>query len=64
MKPDAAIYREAERRFALDPARTVFIDDRAENVAAAEACGWHAVHHRDAEDTFRALRSLGLDTGP
>ena len=64
MKPDEAIYREAERRFALDPARTVFIDDRAENVAAARACGWHAVHHRDAADTCRALRSLGLDTGP
>lgn len=64
MKPDEAIYREAERRFALDPARTVFIDDRSENVAAAQACGWHAVHHRDAEQTCRVLRSLGLDTGP
>ena len=61
MKPDEAIYREAERRFALDPARTVFIDDRAENVAAARACGWQAIHHGDTADTLRSLRDLGVD---
>lgn len=60
MKPDEAIYREAERRFGLDPARTVFIDDRAENVAAAEARGWHAILHRDTDETFAALRGLGV----
>lgn len=62
MKPDEAIYREAERRFGLDPSRTVFIDDRAENIAAAEARGWHAIHHAGAVSTFRALRALGIDT--
>jgi 2-haloacid dehalogenase len=62
MKPDEAIYREAERRFALDPARTVFIDDRAENVAAARARGWQAIHHGDTGHTLRALRTLGVDT--
>jgi FMN phosphatase YigB (HAD superfamily) len=62
MKPDEAIYREAERRFALDPARTVFIDDRAENVAAARVRGWQAIHHGDTEDTLQALRALGVDT--
>lgn len=61
MKPDEAIYREAERRFALDPARTVFIDDRAENVAAARNRGWQAIHHGDTEGTLRALRTLGVD---
>lgn len=60
MKPDPAIYLEAERRFGLDPARTVFIDDRAENVAAARARGWHAVRHTDPEATFSALRALGI----
>ena len=62
MKPDEAIYREAERRFALDPARTVFIDDRAENVAAARNRGWQAIQHGDTEHTLRALRALGVDT--
>ena len=64
MKPDEAIYREAERRFALDPARTVFIDDRAENVAAARNRGWQAIVHGDTEHTLRALRALGVDTEP
>lgn len=62
MKPDPAIYLEAERRFGLDPRRTVFIDDRRPNIEAARARGWHAVHHEDIGTTFRALRALGIGT--
>lgn len=62
MKPDPAIYREAERRFGLDPAGTVFIDDRIENVTAARARGWQTVHHRDVDTTLQALRTLGIGT--
>ena len=39
MKPHEGIYIEAERRFALEPSQTVFIDDRTENIAAAQARG-------------------------
>jgi putative hydrolase of the HAD superfamily len=46
MKPHAGIYAEAERRFALEPAATVFIDDRADNIAAARERGWHGIVHR------------------
>lgn len=60
LKPDPAIYAHAERRFALDPARTVFVDDRADNCAAARARGWHAVRHRDAAETAAALAALGI----
>ena len=59
-KPSAAIYREAERRFGLDPARTVFIDDLDANVRGAESCGWRAIHHRDAATTRAALRALEI----
>jgi 2-haloacid dehalogenase len=38
-KPDPAIYQLAIRRFGIDPAGALFIDDRADNVAAAEAMG-------------------------
>lgn len=61
MKPDPKIYQEAERRFGLSPAQTVFIDDRPENVEAACARGWQAFVHRDAEATTATLRTLGLD---
>lgn len=61
MKPDPKIYLEAERRFALSPAQTVFIDDRPENVEAACARGWQAFVHRDPAVTIATLRRLGLD---
>ena len=60
VKPDAAIYREAERRFGLEPATTVFIDDLEANLRGAEACGWQAIHHRDADVTRAALAGLGV----
>jgi len=60
MKPDAGIYAEAERRFALAPAHTVFIDDRAENIAAARERGWRGIVHRDYRGTLAELRTMGV----
>jgi 2-haloacid dehalogenase len=60
VKPHAEIYRKAEAMFDLDPAATVFIDDLPPNVAGAQACGWHAIHHRDARTTRDQLRALGV----
>ena len=60
VKPTAAIFHEAERRFGLEPARTVFIDDLGANVRGAEACGWHAIEHRDPAATRAALRRLDV----
>ncbi|HYL04345.1 MAG TPA: HAD-IA family hydrolase [Steroidobacteraceae bacterium] len=60
MKPHAGIYAEAERRFALAPASTVFIDDRPDNVAAARARGWHGIVHGGRDGTVAALRALGV----
>ena len=48
MKPDPAIYRLALQRFGLARGEGVFIDDRADNVAAAEAEGFTALHFTDA----------------
>ena len=61
MKPDTAIYEQAERKFALVPASTVFIDDRAENIEAARARGWHGIVHRNFDDTRLALLRLGVE---
>jgi HAD superfamily hydrolase (TIGR01509 family) len=60
MKPHAGIYAEAERRFALAPAATVFIDDRADNIAAARERGWHGIVHGGYDSTVRALRGLDV----
>jgi len=53
IKPEAAIFERAIARFALDPGRTLFIDDRPENAAAAKALGFHA--HIFDPDRPRAL---------
>jgi len=44
IKPDAAIFDLAVRRFGHAPQEMLFIDDNADNIAAARALGWH-VHH-------------------
>jgi 2-haloacid dehalogenase len=41
VKPDAAIFDLAAARFGHDPARMLFIDDNAQNIAAARDLGWH-----------------------
>jgi len=63
MKPHERIYAEAERRFALEPAATVFIDDRAENIAAARARGWRGIVHTGHDATVAGLLGLGVDAG-
>jgi HAD superfamily hydrolase (TIGR01509 family) len=60
MKPHAGIYAEAERRFALEPAATVFVDDRADNIAGARQRGWHGIVHGDYAATRAALRQLAV----
>jgi 2-haloacid dehalogenase len=61
MKPDTAIYAQAEQKFALVPAMTVFVDDRPENIEAARARGWHGIVHRNFNDTRQALLRLGVE---
>ncbi|HTV79700.1 MAG TPA: HAD family phosphatase [Steroidobacteraceae bacterium] len=61
MKPDSAIYAQAEAKFGLRPASTVFIDDRAENIEAARRRGWHGIVHRSFHDTREALLRLGVE---
>jgi len=62
MKPHAGIYAEAERRFALEPAATVFIDDRSENVASARSRGWHGIVHQNYRATLARLQDAGVGT--
>ena len=61
MKPDTAIYAQAERKFALNPAATVFVDDRVQNIEVARARGWHGIVHRNFNDTRQALLRLGVE---
>ena len=44
VKPNPAIYTTLTARYDLNPAETLFIDDRKENIEAAIAEGWHGYH--------------------
>ncbi len=60
VKPDPAIYALACRRFGVAPAQALFIDDRADNVAAARAFGMAAHQFRDAATLAPVLAAHGL----
>jgi len=59
-KPDPAIYTHLCDTFAVAPARAVFIDDSAANVAAAQAAGFHAIRFTTTRELRTALHDLGL----
>jgi putative hydrolase of the HAD superfamily len=58
-KPGAAIYRRAIDILGKPAERILFIDDRQENAAAAEAVGMKAVQFTEADALRAELGSLG-----
>lgn len=63
-KPDRRIFELARDRFGVEPARTMFVDDSAANVAAARELGFQAIRHETAAQLRRELRDLGLSLKP
>lgn len=56
-KPDEAIFQEMLRQLEVEPAEVVFIDDRAENVAAAAALGMHVAWFIHSDELERQLEA-------
>jgi putative hydrolase of the HAD superfamily len=63
-KPDAAIYRACLDRLGVAHGRTLFVDDRPENVEAAETLGLQAVLFTDVDALRSELRSRFGDRVP
>lgn len=59
-KPDPAIYSFALEKLRTQPAETLFIDDKAENVDAAVALGMKGIIFSDIEKLRRDLVESGL----
>jgi putative hydrolase of the HAD superfamily len=59
-KPDSAIYQRALEILCRPAERILFIDDRAENVAAAVAAGMQGIRFEGAESLRRELVGLGV----
>lgn len=60
IKPDREIYEELVRRTGLDPATTVFVDDRPENVEAAEKLGFTGILFEEPGELRGEMVRLGL----
>lgn len=57
VKPDEAIYREAERIFAVKAGHILFFDDLPDNIQAARRVGWDAVQIDHTADPAQQIRS-------
>lgn len=64
VKPEPEIYALLESRYALVPARTIFIDDNAANVQAAQARGWQGIEFESAQQVQAQLARYGLALWP
>ncbi len=60
IKPDAEIYRLLEEDCGVAPSNLLFTDDRADNIAAAEARGWRTHLFTGPEGWAERLVSVGL----
>ena len=60
VKPEPLIYEILLDRFGLDPAETLFIDDRRSNLEAAAAFGIATFHFREPESSCTQLREMLL----
>lgn len=63
-KPDVAAFEQVAKMVGSAPERTLFVDDRAENVAGAVQAGWHAIEMHSAGRLVNALRRLAVPGAP
>lgn len=63
MKPEPAIYQLARERFALNANEALFVDDRIENVATAQAQGFIGHHFINHAGLAPVLAAHHLPTG-
>lgn len=61
VKPEPEIYALMESRYALAPQRTIFIDDNAVNVQAAQARGWQGIEFESAPQLLAQLLRHGIE---
>jgi HAD superfamily hydrolase (TIGR01509 family) len=60
LKPSESIYRDMLRKLSSLPEECVYIDDLAENAAAAAKTGMHAIHYLSPAQLSVSLARLGI----
>jgi putative hydrolase of the HAD superfamily len=64
IKPDPAIFRECVRRVGVRPWEALFVDDRQDNVEAAEATGIMAIRFESVRQLRTELQESGFQILP
>ena len=59
-KPEPAIYRHAIAGLGTAPEEILFVDDRAENIAAAHQAGINAVQYTSWPEFLTSMRDAGF----
>ncbi|KAG6897904.1 hypothetical protein C0992_009388 [Termitomyces sp. T32_za158] len=57
-KPNLGFFRQVVSATGIDPQKTIFVDDRSENVLSARSLGLHGIVFDDPKTVARALRNL------
>ena len=60
LKPEIEIYELALKKFRVEASKTLFIDDRPENIEGARAAGLHAIHFTGHVSLLAELKKFGL----
>ena len=60
IKPDPEIWHVLLNRYDLKAEESVFIDDNAKNIEAAEKLGFHCIHITENTDLEKELRAVGV----
>ena len=60
MKPETAIYKAMENMCGRCGADLIYLDDRAENIAAGAARGWRTIQHHSADATRKEFETIGI----
>jgi len=59
-KPSPDIYKLLIRRFDIDPARAVYVDDNLRNVTPAKELGFYGIHFQSPGQFRQELEKLGV----
>ncbi len=61
IKPAPESYERVKELFMIDPANTLFVDDRIENVEGARKAGWHAEVVKSENELFKVFEKYQIN---
>jgi len=57
-KPNIGFYQHVIDKTGIDPSRTIFVDDKLENVLTARSFGMHGIVFDDQENVIQQLKNF------